>query len=79
MVNITLQEIQDDPLAYLRRVEAGETFLILRGDQPIAEMKPVAAAPRLPRPFGLAKGEFVVPDDFDAPLPDDVLREFEGG
>ena len=22
-----------------------------------------------PRPFGLCAGEFVVPDDFDAPLP----------
>jgi hypothetical protein len=29
------------------------------------------------RPYGLAKGEFVVPDDFDAPLPDEVLAEFE--
>lgn len=28
------------------------------------------------RPFGLAKGEFVVPDDFDDPLPDEVLEEF---
>lgn len=30
------------------------------------------------RPFGLAKGEFVVPDDFDDPLPEEVLRDFEG-
>ena len=30
------------------------------------------------RPFGLAKGEFVVPDDFNAPLPGDVLDSFEG-
>ena len=30
------------------------------------------------RPFGLAKGEFVVPDDFDDPLPDDLLDAFEG-
>lgn len=29
------------------------------------------------RPFGLAKGEFVVPDDFDAPLSDDFLSDFE--
>ncbi|MCX7706857.1 MAG: hypothetical protein N2204_02480 [Anaerolineae bacterium] len=29
------------------------------------------------RPFGLARNEFRVPDDFDAPLPDHVLREFE--
>jgi hypothetical protein len=30
------------------------------------------------RPFGLAKGEFSVPDDFNAPLPEDVLKTFEG-
>lgn len=30
------------------------------------------------RPFGLAAGEFVVPDDFDAPLPNEVLADFEG-
>ena len=30
-----------------------------------------------PRPFGLAKGEFVVPQDFNAPLPEEVLRGFE--
>jgi len=30
------------------------------------------------RPFGLAAGEFVVPDDFDDPLPDELLDAFEG-
>ena len=30
------------------------------------------------RPFGLCAGEFTVPDDFDAPLPDAILAEFEG-
>ena len=29
------------------------------------------------RPFGLSKGEFVVPEDFDAPLPEEVLAGFE--
>ena len=31
-----------------------------------------------PRPIGLAKGQFTVPDDFNAPLPEDVLHTFEG-
>jgi hypothetical protein len=31
-----------------------------------------------PRPIGLAKGQFTVPDDFNAPLSDDVLQAFEG-
>ena len=30
------------------------------------------------RPFGLCAGEFTVPDDFDSPLPDYVLEDFEG-
>ncbi len=30
------------------------------------------------RPVGLAAGEFVVPDDFDGPLPDELLDAFEG-
>ncbi len=35
------------------------------------------APTREPRPFGLCKGEFSVPDDFDDPLPDDILDDFE--
>ncbi len=30
-----------------------------------------------PLPIGLAKGEFVVPDDFNDPLPDEILDLFE--
>ena len=30
------------------------------------------------RPFGLCVGEFTVPDDFDDPLPEHVIEEFEG-
>lgn len=29
-------------------------------------------------PFGLCAGEFVVPEDFDAPLPEEILNAFEG-
>ncbi|RIK34659.1 MAG: prevent-host-death protein [Chloroflexi bacterium] len=37
-----------------------------------------AIADRLERPFGLSAGEFVVPDDFNDPLPEHILRDFEG-
>lgn len=30
------------------------------------------------RPFGLCAGEFIVPNDFDSPLPDEILSMFEG-
>ena len=77
MVSITVDEIQQDPLKYLRQVEAGETLIIVRLNQPIAELKPITSSQQL-RPFGLCAGEFTVPDDFDAPLPDDLLNAFEG-
>lgn len=79
MVTVSIDEIRRDPSSYLRRVEAGETFLIVKGNRPIAEIKPVSdAAAKHLRPFGLCAGEFTAPDDFDEPLPDEVLRGFEG-
>ena len=78
MLNVTVDEIQSDPLKYLRQVEAGETLVIIRSNQPIAEVRPITHNSKNLRPFGLCKGEFVVPDDFDAPLPEDILNAFEG-
>lgn len=80
MTTIMLEDIQSDFLGYLRRVEAGETLLVVRDDEPVAEIKPVSRDPTMQqlRPAGLSAGEFSVPDDFDAPLPDDVHSAFEG-
>ena len=77
MLCVTVDEIQRDPSKYLRQVEAGETFVILQADRAIAELRPIPSGTKL-RPFGLCAGEFIVPDDFDAPLPEDVLNAFEG-
>ena len=78
MVRVSVEEIQQDVSAFLQRVEAGETLLIVRTGQPIAEIKPVVVPAEVLRPFGLCAGEFTVPDDFDAPLPEDMLDAFEG-
>jgi antitoxin (DNA-binding transcriptional repressor) of toxin-antitoxin stability system len=77
MLKITVDEIQRDPLKYLHQVEAGESFIIVQADKPIAELKPITHGRQL-RPFGLCAGEFTVPDDFDAPLPEEILNVFEG-
>lgn len=50
----------------------------MKDGTPVAEVRPIPPRRTEPRPIGLAKGEFVVPDDFDAPLPDDILDAFEG-
>lgn len=78
MTTISILDIQRDPLGYLRRVEDGETFLVVRDAHPVAEIKPVPAASRQPRPFGLCAGQFTVPDSFEEPLPDDLIQDFEG-
>ncbi len=79
MVTINLDEIRRDPSSYLRRVEAGETFLVVKGNRPIAEIKPASdAVTKHLRPSGLCAGEFTVPDDFDEPLPEEMLRGFKG-
>jgi len=60
----------------LVRVEAGEEVAITRRGREVARLVPPtpAAAPR----FGTDEGVFEVPEDFDAPLPDDLLDAFEG-
>lgn len=78
MTPISISDLQRDPLAILRRVEEGETLLVMRDEQPVAEIKPAALKERQPRPYGLCAGEFSVPADFDEPLPESVLKDFEG-
>jgi antitoxin (DNA-binding transcriptional repressor) of toxin-antitoxin stability system len=75
-MDASIKEIENDPREYLQRVLEGETIVVFKNDEPVAEMRPlIKRAGR--RPIGLAKGDFVVPDDFNDPLPDDVLQLFE--
>jgi prevent-host-death family protein len=56
---------------------AGEEVIIARAGKPVARLVPVGQdAP--PRRLGALAGRLRVPVDFDAPLPDDILDEFEG-
>ncbi len=59
----------------LKRVAAGEEIVISRAGKPVARLVP--AEPREERIFGHDAGRFEVPEDFNAPLPDDVLDAFE--
>ena len=78
MSTITVQDLERDPGGVLHRVEAGESIIVLRDDQPVAEVRPAASKVSEPRPFALAAGQFTVPADFDNPLSDDILKAFVG-
>ena len=60
----------------LTRVQAGEEIVIARAGRPVARLVPVEA-PTGPRVPGSAAGRVRIADDFDAPLPEDVLKSFE--
>ena len=78
MANVSVEEMQRNLSAYLKRVEAGETLVIVRSGQPLAEVKPISSNMEKLRPYGLCRGDFTVPEDFDAPLPQEILNSFEG-
>lgn len=62
----------------LQRVAAGEEVTIARSGVPVARLVAVESRNQ-ERPLGFARGQVWVADDFDAPLPDDLLRAFYGG
>jgi antitoxin (DNA-binding transcriptional repressor) of toxin-antitoxin stability system len=74
MTSISFREIQSDLDRFLRRIEDGESMLVLRDQQPVAEVKPIQPPPIGPRPYGLCAGQFSTPADFDEPLPAEVLN-----
>lgn len=77
MIQVNIHEAKMQLSRLLARVEAGEEVVIARAGRPVARLSAVTVAPG-ERRLGLDAGLFRVPDDFDAPLPDDVLDTFEG-
>jgi prevent-host-death family protein len=61
----------------VERAAAGKDVIIARGGKPIARLTRLDSPARTIR-FGLLKGKIKVSKDFDAPLPEDVLAQFEG-
>ena len=60
----------------IEEVEGGEEVIIAKAGKPVARLVPIDK--RAKRKLGLLTGRLMVPDDFDAPLPDEVLAAFEG-
>lgn len=59
------------------RASRGERITIARAGRPVATLGPIEES-RTPRRLGVAAGKVKLRDDFSDPLPDDILRAFEG-
>jgi prevent-host-death family protein len=56
---------------------AGEEVIIAKAGKPVVRLVPVQQN-RGRRKLGTLAGKLHVPDDFDHPLPHDILADFEG-
>ena len=75
MRQVSVPEAKTHLSRLLRQVVAGVDVVITRSGKPLARL--VAIEDELPV-FGVDEGRFVVPDDFDDPLDEELLRGFEG-
>lgn len=70
-MEVNIHEAKTNLSKLLERVQVGEEVIIAKAGKPVAKLVPIRSErPRFK--LGSAKGEFVVPDDFNDPLPKDV-------
>ena len=78
MTIVNIFEAKTQLSKLIEKVENGEEVIIARAGKPAARLtqwKPE----KKPIVFGLMKEEIWIADDFDAPLPDEILDAFENG
>ena len=78
MLKVNLADAKAHLSQYLDSVERGETVILCRRNVPVAEIRPLPKPLTEPRPIG-TDADFVVPESFFEPLPEDLLQAFEGG
>ena len=75
LVNVHAAKTQLSRL--LDAAAAGEEVIIAKAGKPVARLVPITAV-KQPRRLGILAGKIHVPDDFDDPLPDEIIAAFEG-
>jgi len=76
VTTVNIHEAKTHLSRLVEQAAAGEEIIIARAGKPVARLVALEKAKLPPRQFGSMKGQFEVPDDFDAPLPPEVLDLF---
>jgi antitoxin (DNA-binding transcriptional repressor) of toxin-antitoxin stability system len=78
MITLNLNQAKTHLSECIAQAEAGETVIICKRNKPVAELRAIPQPQNKPRPIGLLKGQFSVPEEFFEPLPDEIIAAFEG-
>lgn len=78
MIKLNIHEAKTHLSRYLQRLTMGETIILCKRNEPVAEIRPLPQSRTTPRPIGLAKDLFTVPPEFFEPLEEADLAAFEG-
>ena len=70
-MEVNIREARTHLSKLLERVAPGEEVIIAKAGKPVAKLVPLSGELKT-RILGSAKGEFVVPDDFNDPLPKEI-------
>lgn len=76
-MTVTVQELDKQIYTLLAEVQRGAEIVISSSGKPLARLLPFDNDKKNIR-FGVLRDKVKVSKDFDAPLPDDILAEFEG-
>jgi len=76
-MEVNIHEAKTNFSKLLQRVALGEEITIAKAGIPVARLVPVRET-QGERPLGFLKGEIWMADDFDGPLPPDILAGFLG-
>jgi prevent-host-death family protein len=60
----------------VERAAGGEEIIIAKAGKPMARLVPLDKSAPLDRPLGRLAGKIRIPEDFDAPLTDEMLDAF---
>jgi antitoxin (DNA-binding transcriptional repressor) of toxin-antitoxin stability system len=78
MIRVNIHEAKTHLSRYLSMIRKGETIVLCKRNQPIAEIRPLQSRRDQKRPIGLAKGQFAIPKEFFEPLPEELVQAFQG-
>jgi antitoxin (DNA-binding transcriptional repressor) of toxin-antitoxin stability system len=77
MKKVNIYEAKTRLSQLVEEAASGRDVVIARAGRPVARLTRLVGTTHKRR-LGLLNGRFRIPDDFNRPLPDDVLRAFEG-